>query len=318
MKHQISQHQFNDFEIFSEVLDSYDVGIKQLSRGSFTSFIQQISSSTLYLSHFTTSLRIEALGNPPPGIRTFGVPTANCDPFIWRDMKTDADTIQIYTPEAELSVITGRRFEARDVSVSEKDLNALTQLWGLPEIADIIDGREMVYCAPVKMHRLRNAMQLVSTMVNTHPDFLEHNPGLWEIMDYDIPFLLVDALMTSTAPKLRTTAGNRTRALKSAVEFIQTSPAGAITVEEVCLNIGVTKRTLQRAFRERYGVTPKFYLQLQRLNNVQKALIRGDPGTTKISNLAIDQGYWHMSQFASDYQRLFGELPSATLQRQSE
>ena len=116
-------------------------------------------------------------------------------------------------------------------------------------------------------------------------------------------------------PKLRTTASNRTRALKSAVDFVQASPAGTFSVEEVWLNIGVTKRTLQRAFMDRYRVTPKFYLQMQRLNNVHKALLRSSPATTKISDLAIDQGYWHMSQFASDYRRLFGELPSTTLQR---
>lgn len=26
-------------------------------------------------------------------------------------------------------------------------------------------------------------------------------------------------------------------------------------------------------------------------------------------------GYWHMSQFASDYRRMFGELPSDTLKQ---
>ncbi|MCX2981139.1 hypothetical protein EYC98_09710 [Halieaceae bacterium IMCC14734] len=29
------------------------------------------------------------------------------------------------------------------------------------------------------------------------------------------------------------------------------------------------------------------------------------------------RGYWHMSQFALDYHRLFGELPSFTLRRSS-
>jgi AraC family ethanolamine operon transcriptional activator len=44
-------------------------------------------------------------------------------------------------------------------------------------------------------------------------------------------------------------------------------------------------------------------------------VLENDTGATKISDLAFEQGYWHMSQFASDYQRLFGEFPSTTLQR---
>lgn len=315
MNQQISQFQFDDFGVFSEALDSHDVEIKQLCPGSFSAFIQHISNPSLFISHFTTSLRIEALGNPPPGIRTFGIPTENCQPFVWRGLATDADTIQIYTPRTELAVISSQKFEALDVSASEEHLNALNQLWGFPELADIIDGREMVYCEPGKMRRLRTALRLVSNMVNAHSNSLQHNNQLQEMMNYEIPFLLIEALMTSTAPKVKTTAGNRTRALKSALDFIQASPTSELTVEDICVNIGVTKRTLQRAFRERYGVTPKFYLQLQRLNNVQKALLRSNPETTKIGDLAIDQGYWHMSQFASDYRRMFGELPSTTLRR---
>jgi hypothetical protein len=33
--------------------------------------------------------------------------------------------------------------------------------------------------------------------------------------------------------------------------------------------------------------------------------------------VALRKGYWHMSQFAADYRRLFGELPSSTLHRSS-
>lgn len=165
--------------------------------------------------------------------------------YVWRGLKTDADTIQIYTPQSELSVITSQRFEAFDVSVSEEDLNALNRLWGLSEPADIIGGREIVYCEPVKMRRLRNARKLVSRMVKTHSDCLEHNTELQRMMNYAIPFLLVDALMSSTAPTLKTTARYRTRALTSALEFVQASPTWAITVEDVCVNIGVTKRMQQ-------------------------------------------------------------------------
>ena len=32
-----------------------------------------------------------------------------------------------------------------------------------------------------------------------------------------------------------------------------------------------------------------------------------------ITDLATQWGFWHMSQFAADYKRLFGELPSETI-----
>jgi AraC family ethanolamine operon transcriptional activator len=34
-----------------------------------------------------------------------------------------------------------------------------------------------------------------------------------------------------------------------------------------------------------------------------------------IIELAGIQGFWHMGQFAADYRRIYGELPSDTLKR---
>ena len=69
------------------------------------------------------------------------------------------------------------------------------------------------------------------------------------------------------------------------------------------------------AFLDKYSVTPKSYLQSLRLNDAYKILLQSDPETTKVTDVAISLGYWHMSQFAADYRRQFGELPSETLKQ---
>jgi AraC family ethanolamine operon transcriptional activator len=50
-----------------------------------------------------------------------------------------------------------------------------------------------------------------------------------------------------------------------------------------------------------------------RLNGVRRDLRRADPAATRITDLAIKWGFWHMSQFAADYRSFFGELPSNTI-----
>ena len=87
-----------------------------------------------------------------------------------------------------------------------------------------------------------------------------------------------------------------------------------LKVHEICASLGVSQRTLQYAFREQLDVTPKQYLQAVRLNGVRRDLRRSGP-TARIADTANHWGFWHMGQFAGDYRRHFGELPSETLSR---
>ena len=83
-------------------------------------------------------------------------------------------------------------------------------------------------------------------------------------------------------------------------------------MQEVCRAAGVSWRTLDYAFRERLGVTPKQYLNAIRLNAVRRELRSAGP-EVKISDVANRWGFWHMGQFAADYRKHFGELPSELL-----
>ena len=309
----ISQHHFTSFEIFSSVLSGYDIDVKQIGRGSFSAFLQQIQCGSVAINRFTTTLRFEANGKPPPGVRTFGIPTANCQPFVWRDKQTSGNTIQIYKPSTEMALITHPEFEAIDISISEKDFNELNRLWGFPDLASMIDNREMLECDPAEMQGLRNTLEYICSVIDNEPDRLKQDIELQNLVNFQVPYLLAEALMTSTVHRVKATASNRSRTIKTAIDYIHATANKTISIEKLCLDTGINKRTLQRAFLDQYGMTPKFYLQAQRLNNVYKTLMHSDPETTRITDIALDQGYWHMSQFAADYRRLFGELPSDTL-----
>ncbi len=92
----------------------------------------------------------------------------------------------------------------------------------------------------------------------------------------------------------------------------QTDP---VTVRDLLGISGASWRTIDYAFRERFDITPKEYLKTVRLNGVHKELRGGvDPSSTRICDIANGWGFWHMGQFAADYRKMFGELPSQTLQ----
>jgi len=92
--------------------------------------------------------------------------------------------------------------------------------------------------------------------------------------------------------------------------------AGAELTPEVLARVGcVSVRTLHAAFRERLGTTPMAHVRAVRLERARAELLRGDPGTTSVTEVATRYGFVHLSRFAEQYRRRFGELPSATLRR---
>jgi AraC family ethanolamine operon transcriptional activator len=95
------------------------------------------------------------------------------------------------------------------------------------------------------------------------------------------------------------------------LEAIEDGLEKGISVREVAEASGISRRTLEYAFRDRYDVSPKAFINSQRLVRVKQDL-RSKPDNVPIVEIANHWGFWHMGQFAHDYQRQFGELPSQT------
>jgi len=77
--------------------------------------------------------------------------------------------------------------------------------------------------------------------------------------------------------------------------------------------LGISRRALQDCFHKTMGCTPKAYLSAFGLNAARRALEQATPEQATVSDIATRYGFWHLSQFAADYRRFFGELPSQTL-----
>ena len=136
--------------------------------------------------------------------------------------------------------------------------------------------------------------------------------GLSQAIEWD---LLSDLMQAFAAGReeWKPTGRLRAIALKRSTAFIEDSGGQSLTVREVCEVSGASWRTLDYAFKERYGVSPKAYLRTRQLNAVRRNLRASGPGEDTVRDVAARWGFWHMSQFARDYRKLFGELPSETL-----
>jgi AraC-like DNA-binding protein len=95
--------------------------------------------------------------------------------------------------------------------------------------------------------------------------------------------------------------------------FLTEARGKPVYLGELCGAVGVSARTLQKAFGAGLGMSPMQYLKVRRLHQVRQRLMTTTPAEVNVKVVAREAGFCHLGQFAADYRRTFGELPSATL-----
>lgn len=135
---------------------------------------------------------------------------------------------------------------------------------------------------------------------------------------------MLDMLLTTLAStrKLEPEKRERTRQVQSDIVQIAERHALAniderLYVTDLCRAASVSERTLEYAFRAVMGLSPTAYLTRIRLHRVHHALLQARPGSTTVTEQALNWGFWHFGEFSRAYKDCFDELPSNTLRRKS-
>ena len=89
-------------------------------------------------------------------------------------------------------------------------------------------------------------------------------------------------------------------------------PADA-TVATIAAAHGVSTRSLQRVFRHRVGVGPKWVLQRYRLHEAAERIATGE--AEDLTSLALDLGYFDAAHFTRQFTSAVGEPPGAYARR---
>ncbi|MFP4359599.1 MAG: helix-turn-helix domain-containing protein [Alphaproteobacteria bacterium] len=125
----------------------------------------------------------------------------------------------------------------------------------------------------------------------------------------DLVAVMADAADPPAAGDLGGVFGRRL--VEQALALIETRDDEPTSVADVCRQLRLGERTLQRAFREHPGVGPRAYERRRRLRLVHGGLLaEGD--RRSITDLAMHFGFWHLGRFAGAYAAMYGCSPSQT------
>jgi AraC-like DNA-binding protein len=123
----------------------------------------------------------------------------------------------------------------------------------------------------------------------------------------------IDASRDSDLRRHRPHFRDRSRILRQIEEFLTHHLSSEIRIGDLCARVGTSQRTLEYLFNDYYGMSPRRYLTVRRLNAVRDRLLQAEPEDVSIVAAAGRCGFHHAGRFSQAYRELFGELPSETL-----
>ena len=178
----------------------------------------------------------------------------------------------------------------------------------------IPDGRVICTHGGPPLAALRQLLERVSS----GPGGVGSRLSLSPAVEDELTYLVLACLGQGGREYPRGMRGKRLRVLERALKLIDIHPGivdGTMDSSDIAVEAGVSRRTLEHAFRDGLGLGPAAYLKARRLCLLGRKLYRDREGSARVADLAHSQGFQHLGQMASDYRAMFGELPSETLRR---
>jgi AraC-like DNA-binding protein len=102
--------------------------------------------------------------------------------------------------------------------------------------------------------------------------------------------------------------------LRRVEEYIEANWDQPIAIEALAIIANTSARSIFHSFKEHRGCSPMNFVKQVRLGHVRKMLCAPSP-TTTVTSVAFACGFGNLGHLANDYRQVFGESPSATLNR---
>ena len=172
-----------------------------------------------------------------------------------------------------------------------------------------------IYCATDKIFKDKDNI-LSDTIENEWRRVLDEadlfdNLHELEVMEKKIVEAIKHTFAGQTGIGCHLTEGEKTAfEVKS---FLLNSLEETMTIQSIAEQFKVSDKTLQSSFKSLFGITPKRFMNLLKLNKAHEDLQHADALTTNVSDIATKWGFSHFGRFAKEYKLLFGVLPSETL-----
>jgi len=304
---------FDDFDNLCSALGAWNLDFRQIEAGSFAGRLLISGTPNMQFTRAQLGRRLIQKGAPPENLITFGLLAKPEIQIYWRGQHANGNQLFIFPEGGELEAVSQPDFDVLLVSLSKNILEMTCEKLQLPVPDKLISQKEVIDCDFQQLDRIRQSLLQQEQLMKQSG--VAQLPTLLGEIERDMARDLTSLIAADKGSRSKPMMNRRAMAISRALDYMEECSARDRNLVEMCEYTQVSQRTLEYAFKERFQMTPKSFMLASRLNRAKKALLNADPKNGKVHELAKQSGFRHMSQFSTDYRKLFGELPSETLKK---
>lgn len=246
---------------------------------------------------------LDQYGAAPPGVVTFVIKDEQTGNLWWRNQDTRDNEILVYRAGSELRSISSAGFTIHTLSASQDALGELCQSLKIRfPSAKVLP--EVFRVDPAKHAGILSVLREFKARLQTRSGL-----DLQQVLAVLVRSWVAQA---NTAISRRPMVRARASAIRTCLDYLDAVEISSLSTADLRRVSGVSERTLEYAFRERFGLTPAVFLKARKLTLVRGDLKLPDNAHQTIGDIAASRGFTHHGHFTSDYRLLFGEAPSQT------
>jgi AraC family transcriptional regulator, ethanolamine operon transcriptional activator len=306
---------FDDVDHFGEAIAASGLQLTQLSQGAFQGHLASWAvSSDLKLTRQQASQSLQVISDTRPDHLTFVVLLKTpLQPAFARNRPLVANAIFGFDIQRPVHLVTSPGGQDQcQIDVSKALFQHYATLAHRYDLDEAFLQRNMVVSAPERFSPLSSYLHQLfqSEAVQTWC----HAPPPATLLEQDLMPLLIDALPPShqaVSPR----PYRRAALVTTAKAYIMAHLDQPLTLAQICQAVCASRRSLHYGFQETLGMGPMAFVKVQRLHSIRRALLYANPKPETVAHIAHQWGFCSLGHFSRDYNRLFGELPSQTLQR---
>ena len=288
----------------------------QLSRGALATAATVISTGDVVLYWTRVNTPMTTFIDLDPAYSAFVIPTAWREDFVINGQAADRSSIYAPVEGTVYRAHGGTRETHAAAFLREPFVETVAALKGIDPDEIRLDAGA-IGMAPSVVARLRFCLAEPLENFGCASQLFPLTPGATEQLTRDILGVVTDTyLQARPAParKIRTVA-RLARIVRKAEERFASAEGGPVSLADLCVAACVSQGTLYHAFMAIFGESPLAYFRKRRLTDARSMLLGAVPGRSAIKRAAFGVGLTHLGRFAAEYRHLFGESPTATLNR---